>query len=161
MQNIHFRTFELAVFLSLALGCGGSSLSTSPAAPDASLTVVPPLGQVVVQPRRGGVVLTLPPVAGAVDYRAFACSDVTPVVPTGAGEQINGGVLYCAGNQQHNAPLAPLAVVPKIQLDDVTRPTVFLVEAIDRPCPFPGAFGRTHADIAYPTSDHPELRGSF
>src|SRR5260370_40766440 len=117
----HLRTCGPVLML-ISLGCGSSSLSTS--STDASMTTVPNLGTVTVQPGRGSAVLTLPAVAGAVDYRAFASAHT------------DGGVLYCAGYQQHSAPLEPPEIVRKIELDGITEPTDFVVEAIDTPCPF-------------------------
>ncbi len=152
MLTIHFRTFGIVLTLILSVGCGRSTLTTLPITPDGSALSVPNLGTVTVEPGLGSAVLTVPAVAGAGDYRAFASSTSTSVLVGGDREQVNGGVIFCAGFQQHNAP--------KIQVDGINGPTQFVVEAIDKPCPFPGAFGRTHADIPYP-QEHPDLQGSF
>src|SRR5260370_36607397 len=104
----HLRTCGPVLML-ISLGCGSSSLSTS--STDASMTTVPNLCTVTVQPGRGSAVLALPAVAGAVHYRALASA------------RTDGGVLSCAGYRQHNVPRSPPEIVQKMQLDGITEPT--------------------------------------
>ena len=131
-------------------------------------------GAIAYVARPGSVVVQVPEVPGAGDYRVFALG--TDVVLRGAGaggEQVDGATLYCAGLVQHNqcdqaeaqdgygpnfriagcaedarAVAVPKSVARTVQVDGLTAKTTLVIEAIDALCPFPGAYGAHHADIA-------------
>lgn len=94
------------------------------------------------------VVLTLPALPAAKDFRAFALPAGSSVKLAADGtEQVDGTVIYCAGLRQHNAAVQPAEPVRQLEITGVTGPVHLIVEALDRPCPFPGLIGNAHADI--------------
>jgi hypothetical protein len=114
--------------------------------PDAA----PALTGVTLAPNLDSVVVTVPTVANAQDFRVFLTPVGTKVIydlDSGA-EEVNGTVIVCAGIRQHNAPAAPAEVVQQLEMTGITGPTHVVVEAIDRLCPFAGVLGTTHADVA-------------
>lgn len=108
----------------------------------------PPMGSISFVANYDSVQLLLPDVAGAVEYRAFAVPAGTQAVLGGDGrERINGTTVFCAGIEQHNAPAAAKKVLKRLEVTDLHGPTVIVVEALDRACPFPGILGKTHDTI--------------
>ncbi|MET0340708.1 MAG: hypothetical protein ABW252_06885 [Polyangiales bacterium] len=128
----------------------------------------------------GRVVLRVPAVAGAGDYRVFALGGDVTVRALGEGEQVDGATLFCAGLVQRNqcdqseaigsygpnfriasckedvrAVDVPKTVARDIQIDGLTDKTTLVVEAIDALCPFPGAYGAHHADIECAADGNP------
>lgn len=126
------------------------------------MLVAPALGTVTVTSNLDSAVLEIPRIPGARDYRAFVFSNgAVSHVDSAGGQQIDGAVIYCAGLRQHSAPASPDAEpMQKIEVTDLHGPTTFVVEALDRPCPFPGVLGRTHVDTSYGTAD-PTLTGNW
>jgi hypothetical protein len=99
------------------------------------------------------------PVAGAADYRAFALHDGVEILVDPDGyESVTGATIHCAGLVQHSAPKTAPEVLTQIEVTGVTRSTEFVVEAVDRLCPFTGLFGRTDEQITIASGD---LSGPF
>jgi len=107
-----------------------------------------------VVPNLDSAILRVDPVAGARDYRAYAMRDGVEVSLDGDGrETVTGATIYCAGLRQHGGPALPTPEVSRqIEVTDLHGPTTFIIEAIDRLCPFPGLFGAvdTEFDIGSP-----------
>lgn len=172
----------LSVFLSLAGACTGSlqsppspgddtkvtagpdltqkgtdaSVVDSPTAPKTETgatlawTSAPLLEPVTVVVDRDSAVLELPVVAGAKDYRAFRLSDGVSI---SGDERINGGDVHCAGYRQRNALAEPAReLVRRLEITGLAKDSLVAIEAIDRPCPFPGVLGKSHKDLTV-TSD--------
>ena len=57
-----------------------------------------------VVPNRDSAVLAVMPVLGAKDYRAFRVPAGTAIKASGAGEDVSGTTIYCAGLKQRAAP---------------------------------------------------------
>lgn len=125
-------------------------------------------------PNRSSVVLYLPAVQGARDYRAFALVNGVKVelAPSG-GEDVSGATITCAGLRQHaacddseaiteygqgeffipkckadaRAAVVTKTVVRTIEVNKLEGATALAVEAIDAQCPFPGLCGRSNVDV--------------
>ena len=112
---------------------------------------------------RDSVVITVPAVSGAADYRVFALPAGVSVQSQGGGEAVTGTDVYCAGNHQYNAPApATPVVMQQIEVFNVQGATRLVVEAIDRNCPFAGLRGSasytTHAgNSEVPASDRVDV----
>lgn len=150
---------------------------------DLPLASAPELGTVKYVPNRSSVVLYLPGVEGARDYRVFAVEDGVKVVlkDTGA-EHIDGATLNCAGLRQRNQcddgailpikyneerldlpvcqdppsdrrPSVPARLMQTLEVDGIKPDTTLVVEAVDRMCPFPGLWGSFHHDEPLGASD--------
>jgi hypothetical protein len=123
---------------------------------DAAMPSVP---QISVLNRRDAVILYLPAVQGAADYRAWLLG---PGV-TFAGSQPRGAVVACAGYRQRfvrsvDAVLGGSPVYPPVTrrelLQAIELPGLvangdyrIVVEAIASPCPFPGVMAHSPATI--------------
>lgn len=128
---------------------GGSGTTPDPTAPGGT-TPIPSIADmtVAVANNRDSAILTLPAVAGAADFRAYPVSATTTTTAADGTVAVDGGTTFCAGLVQHNAKLlSPLPVANIIQVDGIKAPTDFVVEAIDRLCPFPGLIAKDHHDI--------------
>lgn len=127
--------------------------------------------QYVAKP--GSVTIYLPSVPGVADYRVFALTPQVKVSVNAGAEHVEGAVISCAGLVQHGqcdpgeameqyGPTIRVAacnrdvraisvaksVLKQVNLDGLTGKTQVVVEAIDSLCPFPGAFGASHHDVA-------------
>ena len=99
--------------------------------------------------RRGTVILYVPEVAGAADFRAY----VVKAGVTFSNGDPRGAVLACAGFRQHPRVLKKIGNVIQLErarqfelpLDDGNN--LVVIEAIDRPCPFVGALGHKNGTI--------------
>ena len=130
-----------------------------------------------VAANRSSVVLYLPGVQGALDYRVFAVEDGVKVSVDGdQREHVDGATLHCAGLRQRNQcddgarlpitynydrfdlpkceswagnrrPNVPVALMQTLEVNGIGANTTLVVEAIDRQCPFPGLFGSQHMDV--------------
>lgn len=186
-----------------ALDSAGESAASAqatatPTAPAAGLptgsginfTSAPALSGVTVTPNRDSVIIRVPAVANARDFRVLV--QPTSVTPNSDGtESVGGGIQFCAGLRQHQARThyvadnvtmfpyyfytnslydSPTDEAPPnffatppgawswfdldtppnlaIEVTGVTASQTVTVEALDRLCPFPGAIGRQHWDIA-------------
>jgi hypothetical protein len=108
----------------------------------------PVMNGVSVAPNRDSVVLIVPAVPGAVDYRAFRLPPGASITTVNGGEQVTGTVVHCAGYRQHNDVFTGARELLRlIEVTDLTEPTNVVVEAIDAPCPFPGLSAPRHEDI--------------
>lgn len=111
--------------------------------PDAPL-----LEGVEVVANRDSVVVVLPAVTGAVDYRVFRLPAGARVTTEGPGEKVTGTTLHCAGYRQHNDKVtATRELLRVVEVTDLSGPTALVVEAIDTACPFPGLLAPRHADL--------------
>jgi hypothetical protein len=123
---------------------------------------------------RDSVMIFLPYVANARDYRVYALVNGVTTIIAGNTEDVSGATISCAGLRQRNecddaqaitdwgqgafyvphcsadvrAVDTPPTVLRQIELDNVTARTILAVEAIDTLCPFPGALGNQHVDVA-------------
>jgi hypothetical protein len=146
---------------------------------------------VKVVPNRGSVVLILPKVTGARDFRVFAVENGVKVTVGGDNrEHIDGATITCAGLRQRNQcdegeilpvkynnetldaakcdppgvmdrkPNVPTQLMQTLEVDGVGKDVTFVVEAIDRQCPFPGLFGSKHRDIMVVPVDGPTVNAT-
>lgn len=115
----------------------------------------PLLEGVTFAPNRDSVVVLLPAVANARDYRVFRLPAGAAVrTVEGGGEQVDGTTIFCAGYQQHNdGYTGTRELLRVVEVLDVTGPTALVVEALDTACPFPGPLATQHADIRVDTSE--------
>jgi hypothetical protein len=150
---------------------------------DLELAPAPELGTIKYIPNRSSVVLYLPGVEGAHDYRVFAVEDgVKVLLKDGGAEHVEGATLNCAGLRQRNQcddgailpikyneerldlpvcqdppsdrrPSIPAQLMQTLEVDGVKPDTTLVVEAIDRLCPFPGLWGTFHHDEKLGASD--------
>ncbi len=119
-------------------------------------TTAPLLESVKAAMNRDSAVLVLPEVAGARDYRAFRIPAGVQVTPQGAGEKVAGTDIYCAGFRQHNdKATAAVELLRQLEIADLREPSVVVVEAIDSPCPFPGALGARRENLAVDINEVP------
>jgi hypothetical protein len=149
---------------------------------DLELAPAPELGTIKYLPNRSSVILYLPGVEGARDYRVFAVEDGVKVLVKDGAEHVDGGTLNCAGLRQRNQcddgailPIkyndelldlpvcekpaldrrqpVPAQLMQTLEVDGVQPDTTLVVEAIDRMCPFPGLWGSFHHDEKLQASD--------
>src|SRR5262249_52182213 len=140
--------------------------------PPPDLPGAPPLGEIRYVPGRDSALVFVPVVPGVHDYRVYALDANVKVHAVGAGTQVDGATIFCAGLRQHNAcdddeaydfgaqfhlgackqdvraTHVPKEVLRVIQVDGLRADTDVVVEAIDELCPFPGAEGVTHKDLS-------------
>lgn len=109
----------------------------------------PPDPDAVVIPNLDSAVIRIEPVEGARDYRAYVMHEGVEVTVDGEGrEHVTGATIFCAGLRQFRGPAAPeTEAVERIEVTDLHGPTTYVVEALDRPCTFPGFFGRLDDQI--------------
>ncbi len=135
---------------------------------------------------RSSVMLYLPAVDGARDYRVFAIVDGVKVdVTASGGEDVAGATITCAGLRQHNqcddsesmtqygkgafyigtcyedarSAVVQKTVLRQIEINKLSGATTLVVEAIDHQCPFPGAYG--NASVVVPVPDAPTGATTF
>jgi hypothetical protein len=126
----------------------------SPAAPDGvdggvlPWTDAPELGEVSFVPNLDSVILHLPAVAGAVDYRAFVLDEEVSLEVEGETERVLGATVHCAGYRQHNdAWDGTRELLRRLEVTGLSGEVRIVVEAIDTACPFPGVIAREHRDV--------------
>ncbi|MEO5559178.1 MAG: hypothetical protein ABIO49_05235 [Dokdonella sp.] len=135
---------------------------TAPPAPLASPTM-PSIPSVTVLNRRDALIVYVPAVKGAADYRAYIVDSSV----TFAGTQPRGATVACAGFRQRygrnvDALLSGSPVVSAVHhrelLQAIEVPGLvtngdykIVVEALASPCPFPGVMGHTDATIPLST----------
>jgi hypothetical protein len=162
-----------------------------PSGPTFQFTSAPALNGVTVVQNRDSVIVRVPAVPNARDFRVLV--EPTAVTANSNGtESVAGGKQFCAGLRQHQARTRfvadPVSLFPyyyyinastagpynqnppsffgdgpptswswfdldtpphlEIEITGVTSSSNVTVEAIDRLCPFPGAIGRQHVNIA-------------
>lgn len=137
---------------------------------------------IIVEPNRSSVMLKLPSVPGAKDYRVFVVESGVTTKIVGDTEEILGATITCAGLRQRNdcddseavkeygdseimlaANCAddvrsiniPKSVAQILEVNDLRGPTKIVVEAIDTLCPFVGAIGNAHVDVPIVGADAP------
>ncbi|HKP63106.1 MAG TPA: hypothetical protein VJV78_40495 [Polyangiales bacterium] len=135
---------------------------------------------------RGSVMVHLPKLPGAGDYRVFALRDGVKVTAAeGGAERVEGATIFCAGLRQSNqcddaeamdfgpsfrvprcaedvrAASVTRALAQQVQVDGLSGKTTLVVEAIDGLCPFPGAFGARHQEIGCVNDGQPLSTASY
>jgi hypothetical protein len=135
---------------------------------------------------RSSVLVTIPVIAGAKDYRAWI-SDGGVTTKIADTEDVLGTTITCAGLRQRNEcddseaqkaygndPLvfvancsddvrainAPKTALQQIEVN-LSGPATLVVEAIDRLCPFPGAIGQTHRDVPIAGPDTKPVKATY
>lgn len=153
---------------------GTGTWTEAPVSSDDAPSSVPAFGAPIrYVARPGAVIVQLPKVEGAGDYRVYALSDDVKVSTQADGsEHVTGATIACAGLVQRNqcdesealsgygpnfrvascredlrAVNVPKAVAQQVQVDGLRAKTRLVVEAIDALCPFPGAYGARHVDV--------------
>lgn len=122
---------------------------------------------------RDSIMLFLPYVANARDYRVFAVRKGVSTLVSAGKEDVVGGEVFCAGLRQHNAcdddekdnrfsasefsvpscavdlraVHTPKEVLRQVQVDGLSDETTLVIEAIDRLCPFTGVVGATGDEV--------------
>jgi hypothetical protein len=138
-----------------ALPAAWSTLPTAHAAEG-----LPSISDIAVLNRRDALIVYLPAVQGAADYRAYVVSGPGHSI-TFSGSQPRGATIACAGYRQRfwgnvdgdNANLGGLArnreLMQAIELPGLKVDGRYevVVEAIATPCPFPGIQGHTTAEL--------------
>ncbi|MBC7957140.1 MAG: hypothetical protein H7Y33_14865 [Cytophagales bacterium] len=131
---------------------------TLPSAQAASTT--PSLSDVAVLSRRDALIVYVPAVQGAADYRAYVVSGPGHTI-TFSGTQPRGATIACAGYRQRfwgnvdgdrgslgglarNRELVQAIEIPGLKNDGTYQ---VVVEAIATPCPFTGIQGNTSAEL--------------
>jgi len=138
----------------------------SPASDDGQVlgwSTAPVMDAVTAVANRDSVVLVLPVVAGAIDFRVVTLpAGMSVVVDDSGHEKIEGATLFCAGYRQVNGTAGPRPLLTQVEVTGLVRPTRLVVEALDRPCPFPGVIGAVHADLDVENpAVEPAARGVF
>jgi hypothetical protein len=129
--------------------------------PSGSWTAAPSLGDVMFVPNRDSVILQLPAVSGAVDYRAIIDDAKLAVTANSDGtETIAGTTVICAGYLQRNTRRADRELLQVIELPGLSGATRVVVEALDKPCPFTGVIGGTHDDLDRTSAVNPEIKAA-
>lgn len=171
-------------------GSGSGSGSGGTSGPGINFTPAPTLSGITMVQNRDSVIIKVPAVANARDFRVLVQPTAVSANSNGT-EMVKGGTVFCAGLRQHQARTRfvadPVSLYPyyfyinaatdsptnenppnffsapptawkwydldtppnlAIEVTGVTSNQTVTVEAIDRLCPFPGAIGRTHVDIA-------------
>jgi hypothetical protein len=161
-----------------------------PSGPGFNFTSAPALTGVTMVQNRDSVIIQVPAVANARDFRVLVQPTAVAASSNGT-ESVSGGTQFCAGVRQHQARTHfvadPVSLFPyyfytnsffdsptdeappnffgppptpwtwfdldtppnlAIEVTGVTANMTVTVEALDRLCPFPGAIGRQHRDIA-------------
>lgn len=132
---------------------------SAPTAPDdddglaLSWPEAPLMKGVTVEANRDSAVVYVPDTKGAQDYRVVLLPSGVKVTTDDGGEVVKGSTIFCAGYRQHAAPFTTREVLRRVEVTGLSGPTRMVIEAIDRPCPFPGIRGQKHVDIAAPTQD--------
>lgn len=123
----------------------------APKAEDGALPAwptAPAMGDVQFVPNRDSVLLVLPEVANARDYRVFRVPTAATVREQNGGEQLDGTTIHCAGYRQRNDKYqGTRELLRVVEVPDVTEPTTLVVEALETACPYPGARAPEHKDI--------------
>ena len=136
---------------------GGPLDAGADGGPDAG----PPLLVLQVLANRDSAQLVLAPMPGAADYRAYALP--ATVALDGGLESVSGTTIFCAGLVQHNLPATDAGVpLALLEINGLFDAGDVVVEALDRPCPFPGMIAADHHDIDVTNSEvEPAAQGVF
>lgn len=126
---------------------------------------LPGLPGLKVLTRRDALIVYLPNVAGAADFRAYVHE---PSTVSYSGTQPRGAVIACAGYRRrgnNETALAPNGSLPQRELMQALELPglrargnyTVIVEAISTPCPFTGIPGHTDATVTHPQNsfDYP------
>lgn len=128
-----------------------NAMSVEPVAEDGTTpawTPAPAMGEVQFVANRDSVILVLPEVMGARDYRVFRVPAGVTVSAMGMGEQVNGTTIHCAGYRQRNDKFSGTRELMRVvEVTNLEGPTTLVIEAIDAACPYSGAMAPTHQNI--------------
>jgi hypothetical protein len=182
-----------------AVGAAGSStdstevaaalLGSLPTGAAFKFTAAPAMTGITMIQNRDSVIIRVPAVANARDFRVLVQPASVTANPNGT-EVVGGGTQFCAGVRQHQTRTRfvadPTSLFPyffytnggnvnpttlvahfvanpptswswfdfdtpphrEIEITGVTASMNVVVEALDRLCPFPGAIGKIHTEIA-------------
>lgn len=121
-----------------------------------AFTSAPLMSGVRVSADRDSIIIHVPAVPGASDYRVFALSPGLTLAAQQSGETVQNTDIFCAGPQQFNAPApAQPVVMQQIEILHVTAATRVVVEALDTPCPFTGVRGAAAYQTTVTSSEVP------
>jgi hypothetical protein len=133
----------------------------TPAAEDGMTPAWPtaaPMSGLKVVPNRDSAIVLLPAVTGAFDYRIFRVPTAASVTTMGDAEQVNGTTLFCAGYKQGNTRFTQRELLRQLEVLDIPAAgATYVVEALDRACPFPGARATVHRNMRATNSDVPAV----
>ncbi|MFT3710212.1 MAG: hypothetical protein QM817_21505 [Archangium sp.] len=111
-------------------------------------TTAAPMGDVQFVANRDSVILVLPEVSGARDYRVFRVPAGVSVSAVGVNEQVNGTTIHCAGYRQHNDKFkGTRELLHVVEVTNLDGPTTLVIEAIESACPYSGAMAPEHQNI--------------
>jgi hypothetical protein len=134
---------------------------TAPLGPDGGKldwTNAPLLGDVQFVPNRDSVVLRLPAVANAFDYRAIILDKGVGVASGSDGsERVTGATIVCAGYLQRNTRRPTRELLNIIELPGLAGATRVTIEALDGPCPYTCVIGTKHDTISRTTEHNHEI----
>jgi hypothetical protein len=128
--------------------------------PPSSLNGLPHIPDVRLLARRDALIVYVPNVAGAADYRAYAINNAVSF-QNGAPR---GAVVACAGYRQYPwkrpSSLAIRELLQSLELPGLRGAGRYqlVVEAIAEPCPFTGLLG--HSSATLPTNIMPTLESA-
>lgn len=113
-------------------------------------------------PNRDSVKLLIPAVPNAVDYRVIALTAGMSVTNSANRETVRGTTITCAGYRQRNVYVNKRELVTRVEVTGVAGATQYVVEAIDRSCPFTGVHGVSKASVTRSNSSLPASeQGTF
>ena len=119
-------------------------------------TMAPAMDGVLFVPNRDSVILVLPEVANARDYRVFRVPAGVSVTEVNGAEQVSGTTLHCAGYRQHNDKFTGTRELLRVvEVTNLEGPTTLVIEAIDAACPYSGALAPQHQDITVTIDEVP------
>lgn len=108
----------------------------------------PLISGVNVVANRDSVKVIIPPVTNAVDYRIIELkTGVTVSVDASERETVNGTTIHCAGYRQRNVYVAQRELLSTVEVTNVIKRGKYVIEAIDRTCPFVGIHGNEHHEL--------------
>ena len=135
-------------------GAEDAVVADNPTAPlgeggtDLGWPTAPLMEGVRVAPNLSSAKILVPAVDGAQDYRVFKLEPGMDLTVQSGTERVEGGTLFCAGYRQRNdAWSGSRELLTVIEVADVTSSGRYVVEALDRGCPFPGVRGPEHVEV--------------
>jgi hypothetical protein len=116
----------------------------------------PALGEVQYVANRDSVLLVLPEVANARDYRVFRAATGVTIADQAGAEMVTGATIHCAGyRQRHNEFMGTRELLRVVEVTNLTADAVLVVEALDTACPYSGAIAPRHEDIIVDSNEVP------
>jgi hypothetical protein len=127
---------------------------TAPMPAPLSGASLPYLSDINVLSRRDALIVYVPNIAGAADYRAYAVKSGVTFVDSVNGRQPRGAVIACAGFRRHFYEPVPTPngqrtreLMQALELPGLVNDGSYtiIVEALKTPCPYTGHPGHTDA----------------